>query len=261
MSYLVALGSFALLSHQATSYSIPTGRDYSCYHKQSWLENRDEHYNDVFSAYTNVLKSEFYNSTLQSHQAPGHKQEHHAFLRSFIKRASAETSPPGNNDQKPSANDDGQEPHNGDGSGGQKPKPPPNGGSGGGGQNPPPNGGGSGGGGQNAPPNGSGGDGHYGPGGPGGHGGHGGSQPSDATVTTGWNVTFSGIPNYDHRFSSTEVSSLNSRPKAASDFKNGHTSAAAGDMVAFGGDIGYSSAACSTSYWPPGMNFSMHCFF
>jgi hypothetical protein len=100
---------------------------------------------------------------------------------------------------------------------------------------PPPNGGGGG------PPNGGGG-GEM-------------SQPSDATVTVGWNVSFAGIPNYDHEFTSTEVASLNSRPKAATDFSSGHTSVAVGDMVVFGDDIGYSSTACTTGYWPPGTNY------
>jgi hypothetical protein len=69
-----------------------------------------------------------------------------------------------------------------------------------------------------------------------------------------WSSTFNRIPNYDRIFSSADITTLNSRPEASSDFTAGVTSAAAGNTYVFGEDIGYASPgpSCSLGYWPPG---------
>ena len=88
---------------------------------------------------------------------------------------------------------------------------------------------------------------------PGGGGGGGGGGTSTGTaLTTGWKVTFKGIPNYDHTFTASEVAALNARPKKSSDFSSGATTAKAGDYVEFGKNIGYVTTSCSNGYWPPG---------
>ena len=48
------------------------------------------------------------------------------------------------------------------------------------------------------------------------------------------------------------IQELNSRPRAATDFRQGHTTATVGQVVRFGDDIGYNSPACNLGYWPPG---------
>ena len=48
------------------------------------------------------------------------------------------------------------------------------------------------------------------------------------------------------------IQELNSRPRAATDFRQGHTTATVGQVVRFGDDIGYNSAGCALGYWPPG---------
>jgi hypothetical protein len=76
---------------------------------------------------------------------------------------------------------------------------------------------------------------------------------SSGSVTTGWNVKYTGIPKYDHTFTTSEITGLNSRPKKSSDFRsNSATTAVAGDFIAFGEDINYSQSQCSAGYWPPG---------
>ena len=72
------------------------------------------------------------------------------------------------------------------------------------------------------------------------------------TATTGWKPTFSGIPDYGHIFSDSEIDTLNNRPSASSDFSKGKTTAVSGKYYEFGDDIGYSSNQCSDGYWPPG---------
>jgi hypothetical protein len=67
-----------------------------------------------------------------------------------------------------------------------------------------------------------------------------------------WAITSYGIPNYDREFTTDDITDLNSRPKAASDFDGGQTSAVAGEEYSFGDDIGYTSTACTLGYWPPG---------
>jgi hypothetical protein len=75
---------------------------------------------------------------------------------------------------------------------------------------------------------------------------------STNSLSTGWQVQYRGIPSYSHKMTSTDISTLNTRPKASTDFKTGSTSAAAGTTYAWGEDIGYNSNQCSKGYWPPG---------
>lgn len=71
-------------------------------------------------------------------------------------------------------------------------------------------------------------------------------------------VEATGIPNYDVLITQDIADSLNTRPRAATDFSGGSTSAIVGQTVVFGQDIGYNSSNenCGTTggsgYWPPG---------
>lgn len=71
-------------------------------------------------------------------------------------------------------------------------------------------------------------------------------------------VSTQGIPEYDITITQDIVDGLNNRPKASSDFADGATTAAVGDVVEFGADIGYISTGdnCDTTggfgYWPKG---------
>ncbi|MEM6730311.1 MAG: YHYH protein [Myxococcota bacterium] len=71
-------------------------------------------------------------------------------------------------------------------------------------------------------------------------------------------VETSGIPKYDVLVTEELVDSLNARPRAATDFVTGVTTASAGQTVAFGEDIGFDSSNqnCDDTggqgYWPPG---------
>ncbi len=79
------------------------------------------------------------------------------------------------------------------------------------------------------------------------------TSSSTSTLTTGWKVTFKGIPLYYHNMSSADISKLNSRPKASTDFStSGKTTAKAGTYYSFGSSLGYSSTGCTLGYWPPG---------
>ena len=80
---------------------------------------------------------------------------------------------------------------------------------------------------------------------------------SKAAVISGkqqvFSVTFNQIPSYYHNFSDADVAALNGRPKAASDFKlDSGTTAAAGQVLEFGTDLGYNSSSCALGYWPAG---------
>jgi len=76
---------------------------------------------------------------------------------------------------------------------------------------------------------------------------------STTTLTTGWKVTFKGIPIYYHNMTEADITKLNSRPQASSDFSsNSKTTATAGTYYQFGSDLGYSSTQCTKGYWPPG---------
>lgn len=92
------------------------------------------------------------------------------------------------------------------------------------------------------------------------------------SVNTKWTVTYSMVPNYDRYFTAADITTLNSRPLASTDFNNGkvnaihsfififkllhiyvmyQTTASAGSYYAWGDDIGYSSD-CDLGYWPHG---------
>jgi len=71
-------------------------------------------------------------------------------------------------------------------------------------------------------------------------------------------VLTNGIPKYETIMTDEMVEDLDNRPKAVTDFANGYTTVAAGDLVLFGQDIGYNSSTenCDDTggagYWPPG---------
>jgi hypothetical protein len=70
-------------------------------------------------------------------------------------------------------------------------------------------------------------------------------------------VSATGIANYQVTLSQDEINALNARPKAATDFSSGSTTAQADVAFEFGEDIGYNSNNdCETTggagYWPPG---------
>jgi hypothetical protein len=68
-----------------------------------------------------------------------------------------------------------------------------------------------------------------------------------------FSVSFNQIPAYYHNFSEADVAALNSRPKAATDFKSSSgTTAVAGQVLEFGSDLGYNSSSCGLGYWPVG---------
>jgi hypothetical protein len=259
----VASLSFLLITEEvaatSTSPSQLPKRDYSCYHSRSWVNNVNNHHNDLFSAYTDILESKFHDPS-KSEQATPHVRRH---LRapSFFPAPNPlnmgsvaphpQGSPPPNMNGSPPPHPLGSPPPNMNGS------PPPNmNGS------PPPNMNGSppphplG----SPPPN------NQSPSNsfdapPGGNqqGGGGGPMmdmsPKLTNVTLGWKVSFTDIPNYDHQITANEINELNSRPKASTDFLSGaHTTAKVDEMIVFGQNIGYktSSGGCWLGYWPPG---------
>lgn len=70
-------------------------------------------------------------------------------------------------------------------------------------------------------------------------------------------ITTDKIPDYVHTTTASDIAWLNSRPKAATDFRSGQTTLSAGSQVLFGADIGYRSLGCAQTdkgygYWPPG---------
>jgi len=70
-------------------------------------------------------------------------------------------------------------------------------------------------------------------------------------------VSATGIANYQVTLSQEQIDTLNARPKAATDFRSGVTTAQANVAFEFGEDIGYNSNNnCVTTggdgYWPPG---------
>eukprot|EP01041_Mallomonas_annulata_P012179 gene12178-25566_t len=74
------------------------------------------------------------------------------------------------------------------------------------------------------------------------------------STTKTWKVTFNGIVNYTRTFSTSDITTLNSRPNKISDFTSGVTTAVAGNSYVWGTDIGYhiTGSGCSLNYWPPG---------
>ena len=139
---------------QTCVVAITYNKDYSCYHAGSWIENTNLYYSSIFSAYTDILTSNYIPTSAAA------------------KPTAAPTRSPAG----------------------------------------------------------------------------GGISP----LSTGWKVTFKGIPNYDHTITSSEISALTSRPRASTDFVSGSTTASTGDFVAFGQNIGYSTSSCSKGFWPPG---------
>lgn len=67
-------------------------------------------------------------------------------------------------------------------------------------------------------------------------------------------ITATGIPDYEILMTQDDVDALNARPKAATDFISGVTSAQAGEVISFGQSVGYSinQVGCALGYWPPG---------
>jgi hypothetical protein len=65
-------------------------------------------------------------------------------------------------------------------------------------------------------------------------------------------VHTNGLPDYQTTMTAADITALNSRPRAATDFTLGHTTATAGQVVRFGDNIGYRTTGCALGYWPPG---------
>ena len=70
-------------------------------------------------------------------------------------------------------------------------------------------------------------------------------------VDSNWTVRYSGIPYYNRVLNSADITALTTRPKKATDFTTGSTTASLFDLVIFGEDLGYSGSNCSLGYWPP----------
>lgn len=72
--------------------------------------------------------------------------------------------------------------------------------------------------------------------------------------TSSITVDTTGIPDYSVMMTQDDIDTLNGRPKAATDFDTGVTTASPGDIIAFGQDIGYhiTGPGCALGYWPPG---------
>lgn len=75
---------------------------------------------------------------------------------------------------------------------------------------------------------------------------------SSSLSSSSWSVSFNQIPFYETNFSTLMVSKLNTRPKASTDFVDGHTTATANHIYPFGSNIGYAGSPCQLGYWPPG---------
>ena len=69
-------------------------------------------------------------------------------------------------------------------------------------------------------------------------------------------IETNGIPQYDIVATQDVIDTLNTRPRASTDFLDGATSAQVDDVIVFGQDIGYNSNTtnCESEggYWPPG---------
>lgn len=67
-------------------------------------------------------------------------------------------------------------------------------------------------------------------------------------------VNATGIPDYQVLMTQADVDALNNRPKAATEFVGGATSAIAGATIDFGQSIGFKTTGpgCALGYWPPG---------
>eukprot|EP01039_Chlorochromonas_danica_P013970 gene13970-16245_t len=57
---LITLSLLAVLFSSSSALDYDTyGKDYSCYHQSACQENKNLHYNHIFSSYTGVLTSEY----------------------------------------------------------------------------------------------------------------------------------------------------------------------------------------------------------
>jgi hypothetical protein len=66
-------------------------------------------------------------------------------------------------------------------------------------------------------------------------------------------VRMSGIPSETFTMTTAISNALAARPRASTDFLNGHgPNVALNTVVQFGQSIGYNSPACAMGYWPPG---------
>lgn len=62
---------------------------------------------------------------------------------------------------------------------------------------------------------------------------------TSALDSADWKVTTNRIPKYDHVMTAADMSFLNTRPNAATDYTTGAPTVSEGDSVLFGQDIGY----------------------
>src|SRR5437868_10668094 len=65
-------------------------------------------------------------------------------------------------------------------------------------------------------------------------------------------VSTHSIADYYTTMTGQLIQDLNSRPRASTDFRLGHTTATEGQVVRFGDDLGYNFRPCTLGYWPPG---------
>lgn len=245
--FAVMINVLATTTHDLNYTSV--GHDYSCYHKYTWLENLDAHYNVVFDAYSGIMKSQFLNSsttasassaasvitfsspTFQAQESITSFQIMAREVWSGLSKVLTSKDSISSFLSKSGVLHSQQHLRSTDSVGakaGRKLQGPPSG-------PPPPNGGGSG-----APPAGS---------------GSSGGEPgaSFAFLSMGWKVTYTGIPAYGHTMTTAEITSLNSRTNKATDFKsNSATTAVAGTYYEFGADLNFDSSSCTIGYWPTG---------
>jgi hypothetical protein len=65
-------------------------------------------------------------------------------------------------------------------------------------------------------------------------------------------VRTNSIADYYTTLTAELIQEINSRPRAATDFRSGQTTATQGQTVRFGDDIGYRYQSCFLGWWPPG---------
>lgn len=76
---------------------------------------------------------------------------------------------------------------------------------------------------------------------------------TSSTVSDKWLIETYGIPNYSsYLLTTSDISALNRRPKAATEFRSGVTSAVRNVGYNIGSDVGY-TMKCSLGYWPPNL--------
>ena len=68
---------------------------------------------------------------------------------------------------------------------------------------------------------------------------------SSSLVSGKWEVKTNRIPLYDHVMTADDMTFLNDRPKASTDYTNGSPEVSLGDTVVFGHDIGYAGGGPS----------------